>query len=164
MISESTIESVITQFESGETDYDDAAREFAGKQPALLSFLLSGQEGALSEEEREFLLYLATVIWKSVEMDNPELPTVDRDSISDAEEANWDIIEGSKKRNFREQLDVFFENYPEEDLLAFVEDALTIDDEDLEDETFHLTREGVEPLFISLKTMIDVLTEEGVNE
>jgi hypothetical protein len=160
MISESTIESVIARFENGETDYDNAAREFAGRQPSLLSFLLSGQEGALSEEEREFLLYLATVIWKSVELGNPDLPTLDSESISAAEEANWAILEGSKKRNFREQLDVFFENYPEEDLLAFVEDALTIDEEDLDDETFHLTREGVEPLFISLKTMIDVLTEE----
>ncbi|TAK41221.1 MAG: hypothetical protein EPO28_08900 [Saprospiraceae bacterium] len=159
MISESTIESVIAQFERGETDYDNAACEFASRQPSLLSFLISEQEGALSEEEREFLFYLATVIWKSVELENPGLPAADSERISDAEEANWAILDASQKRSFREQLDLFFENYPEEDLLAFVEDALTIDEEDLEDETFHLTSEGVEPMFISLKTMIDVLTE-----
>ncbi len=160
MIPESTIESVIAKFENGETDYNLTAREFAGRQPSLLAFLISGQEGALSEEEREFLLYLATVIWKSVELSNPDLATFDNDIIGAAEEANWALLEGSAKRNFREQLDVFFEKYSEEDLLAFVEDALTIDDEDLGDETFHLTKDGVVPMFICLKTMIDVLTGE----
>ncbi|MFQ5447562.1 MAG: hypothetical protein ACE5FF_11570 [Saprospiraceae bacterium] len=161
MISETTIERVIAQFEKGETDYDKTIRQFAGRQPALLSFLLSGQEGALSQEERDFQLYLAAVIWKSVEYHHPGLPSIAADDIGAAEEANWALLEGSKKRNFREQLDVFFENYPEEDLLAFVEDALTVDDDDLGDESFHLTREGLEPIFISLKTMIDVLTGEA---
>ena len=49
-------------------------------------------------------------------------------------------------------MDVFFEDYAQEDMLAFVEDNL------VEDEDSTITKEGREPIFVALKSVIDVLT------
>jgi len=48
-------------------------------------------------------------------------------------------------------LDIFFKDYPQEDLLAFAEDALTEDDDS------PVTAEGREPMMVFLKTAIDVM-------
>jgi hypothetical protein len=164
MIPESIIEQVIEQFENETLDYALTMREFAGRQPAILAFLMAEQEGVLTEDEQDFLLYLATVIWKTVELSGTDMPKVTPGEISDAEEKNWEIFGQSKAPLFHERLDVFFENTVQEDLLAFVEDVLTIEDEEEEEtDTFQITPEGREPMFIALKTVIDVLTadEEG---
>ena len=42
--------------------------------------------------------------------------------------------------------------------MAFVEDALTGEAENEEGEAFSITPEGREPMFVMLKTVIDVLT------
>jgi hypothetical protein len=60
------------------------------------------------------------------------------------------MLEPVKSKPFQHKADVFFKDYPQEDLLAFVEDALA-DDEDSE-----VTKEGREPMFVALKTIIDV--------
>ena len=74
--------------------------------------------------------------------------------VENAEERNWTILKLAKGRDFQERLNAFFEDHPEkEDLLSFIEDAL------LEDEDSPVTAEGREPLFVSLKTVIDCLLE-----
>lgn len=160
MIPESTIEKVLEQFENQEVDFEKAIQEFGGRQPAVLSFLMSGNEGVFSEDEQDFMLYLAVVIFKSVEAANGEPPKITPEEIADAEEANWSVMAESKGKMFRDRLDPFFENSPEEELLAFVEDALDMEAEDEFGETFSLTPEGQEPMFVMLKTVIDVLTAE----
>ena len=55
-------------------------------------------------------------------------------------------------KRFRDRMDIFFENYSQEDLLAFVEDNL------VEDEDSLVTKEGREPMFVALKSVIDILT------
>jgi len=57
-------------------------------------------------------------------------------------------------------LDAFFEGYAQEDLLAYVEDSLLLSEEQGKNE-LGVTPEGRPLLFISLKTLIDVLTEEA---
>ncbi len=160
MISETTIDKTIELLENQPDGYEIALRDFAGKQPAVLSFLMSENEGALSEEERDFMVYMAVVVWKSILAEDLDPPKVSVEELAEAEEANWEKLQSSKAKTFRERLDVFFEDYPEEDLLAFVEDALTIDEEDEEDDNFHLTQDGQEPMFVALKTVIDVMTGE----
>ena len=48
-------------------------------------------------------------------------------------------------------MDVFFENYQQEDLLAFVEDSLIDDEDEI------VTKVGREPMFVALKSIIDCL-------
>ena len=156
MVSEKTIEPIIAHFGSGEVDYERAIREFSGRQPAIVSFLLADHEGALTDHEQELLVYLATIIFRSVEAEEGELPKATPEEVAHAEEINWELLGSSKARSFRERLDVFFRNTPEEDLLAFIEDSL-VDDE--EAETQIVTPEGREPMFVLLKTVVDVLTE-----
>ncbi|MEZ4957357.1 MAG: hypothetical protein R2825_27620 [Saprospiraceae bacterium] len=158
MISEKTIDHIIGQFEDEVVDYETTAEEFADRQPAILSFLLSEQEGALTDDERDFMLYLAIVIWQSVEHISPIPSPIDPKKISDAEEANWGLMDKAKGLTFRDRLDVFFKNSPQEDLLAFIEDSLTLDEVEDGETGIQVTQEGAEPMFVMLKTVVDVLT------
>lgn len=161
MITEATIDKVLEKFESQAVDYEEAVREFANKQPALFSYLIGDNEGVFSQDEEDFLLYLALAIYKSVEEEkSEEMPVIGEEEISEAEEANWTLMESSKATDFNKRLDVFYEKSKEEDLMAFVEDAITGEAENEEGETFTMTAEGREPMFVALKTVIDVLTGE----
>jgi hypothetical protein len=159
MIAEATIDKVLDKFESQAVDYEQAVQEFADKQPALFSYLVGDNEGVFSQDEEDFLLYLALTIYHSVEAETSgEMPVVGEEEITEAEEANWTLMESSKATEFNKRLDVFYEKSKEEDLMAFVEDAITGEAENEDGETFTLTPEGREPMFVALKTVIDVLT------
>ena len=75
---------------------------------------------------------------------------VTEDQISQQEEKNWEVLHASKTKDFRDRVTPFFEDYFQEDLLAFVEDAL-VEDED-EDGEEVVTTDGRPALFVSLKT------------
>ena len=98
--------------------------------------------------------YLSLIIWMSVVRENGATESVSEDLIGDAEEKNYSILEASTSSNFRERLDTFFEGYPQEDLLAFAEEAVLEDEDDADS---LVTKEGREPIFIAAKTVIDVL-------
>ncbi|MFT5382917.1 MAG: hypothetical protein ACI81W_000313, partial [Saprospiraceae bacterium] len=66
----------------------------------------------------------------------------------------WEKLSENQSKGFRDKLDVFFENTSQEDLLAFVEDALVQDEED-----DMISPEGREYVFITLKTIIDCLDQ-----
>ncbi len=160
MISEDTIDKVLEKFDTQVLDYEQAVRDFAEEQPALFSYLIGDNEGVFSQDEEDFLLYLALVIYKSVEdAGMNDLPMISEDEITSAEEVNWELMESSKATDFHKRLDIFYEKSPQEDLMAFVEDSLIAEAENEEGEPFTLTPEGREPMFVALKTMIDVLTE-----
>lgn len=124
------------------------------QQPVLLGYLFSESFEAFEEQEREFLLFLSSVIWKSIFRVWGSQNQVTERQIENAEERNWTILKLAQGRDFQERLNVFFEEHPgKEDILSFVEDAL------LEDDDSPVTAEGREPLFVSLKTIIDCLLE-----
>jgi hypothetical protein len=159
MVNEDTIDKVLEKFDTQAIDYEQAVRDFAEEQPALFSYLIGDNEGVFSQDEEDFLLYLALVIYKSVEDAGIEdLPMISEDEITSAEEVNWELMESSKATDFHKRLDIFYEKSPQEDLMAFVEDSLIGEAENEEGEPFTLTPEGREPMFVALKTMIDVLT------
>ena len=150
-ISEQIIDEVSSVLDEGGDKYDQAIVALQSQQPILFSYLLSESFKLLTKEESDYLLYLSLVIWKSLSTKATELPLLTSETIEEIEEKNWTLLNESKARKFRDKLDVFFEKYPQEDLLAFVEDAL-VDDEDS-----FVTKEGKELLFIGLKTTIDTL-------
>ena len=75
----------------------------------------------------------------------------DIDVFQKHEEENWQLFESVKSKDFRKKLDPFFEITKEEDLLAFLEDILTMDDES------ELSLIGRDPIFIISKSYMDCL-------
>jgi len=152
-ITEEIIDRITETLNNEENSYDEAIGDMQAKQPILFSYLLSESFKLLIKEESEYLLYLALVIWKAVDTKVTEMPLLDSAKIEEIEERNWTLFNETNARRFKEKLDAFFDKYPQEDLLAFVEDAL-VDDEDS-----FVTKEGKELLFIGLRTTIDALCQ-----
>lgn len=159
MINEATIEEVLELFDKDDALYEESFQEFAEQQPELLQYIVNVPESVLTAEESDYLLQLAIIIWKSVNKELGDLEPKNGKAIELFEEKNWKVWETSDSTSFNSHLDAFFQNTDQEDLLAFVEDSLTMDEED-EESTPPLTKEGLEPMFIALKTFIDVLTKK----
>jgi hypothetical protein len=151
LIKEATIERVLTRLESGADDFALEIQDFAQSQPELMSYLTNEEIEAFTDAERELLLFGAVVIYQSVADERTEPDPVSGNAISIAEEANYELI-GEGKGDFRQRVTPAFEQSPEEELLACVEDMLVG-----EAEEEGITREAREPLFITLKTVVDVL-------
>jgi len=128
---------------------DEAIKALADAQPFLITYLSSETTTAFSNEEKDFLFFATSVIVSAVETVEPETRVLGLDMLTEIEEQNFTTLTETKGKEFRERVTVFFENYPQEDLLAFAEDALEEDEENL------ITAEGREYLFVMLKTIID---------
>lgn len=152
MVDEQIIDEVTEELSSSENAFEHALKMMNDRQPRLLAYLFSEEFDAFTQEEREYLLFLAVVIWKSVYRLLGDQPLVSESQISEAEENNWLLLQANNARRFQDRLNAFFEQSTEEDLLSFVEDALS------EDEESPVTREGREAIFITLKSIIDCLT------
>lgn len=100
------------------------------------------------------MIYLSIIVWRAClsATGGRALPKVGQESIGKAEEANWELLQSDLAKQFRTRSDVFFEDYPQSDILAYMEDALA-DDEEEE----HVTKDGREYMFVGLKTVIDCL-------
>lgn len=156
MVEEKVIDAVAEELERSPAAFEETLQEFGTEQPMLLAYLFSEEFEAFTPEERDLLLFLALVIWRSVQRSQGgPLPKVTEEDLARAEERNWEKIEEVATSNFRARADVLFSDYAEEDLLALAEDALTDDDEP------GVTSEAREPLFVSLKTIIDTLTAKA---
>lgn len=158
MITEEKIESVLLEIETDPELYTESLLDLKNRQPVIAAYLFSESFDVLTNMEKEYLLYLTIVVWRSIQSDFPELPVIDEDTLGEFEERNWDLMNQSTGKPFRHRLDVFFEDTPQEDLLAFVEDALLLEDEELEE--WQLTKECRTPLFIGLKSIIDSLQDQ----
>lgn len=153
-----TIDKIIDELENLTDDqYEQRMEAFAAAQPVVVAYLFNDENfHLLSEDEKGFLHYLALIAWSAAVRVNGPQPAVSEETIGEAEEKNYAILEQSTGKTFRDRLNVFFDNYSQEDLLSFAEEAVLEDDDDDLD-TF-VTKEGREPIFIVLKTVIDVLT------
>ncbi|WP_020568449.1 hypothetical protein [Neolewinella persica] len=152
MIKESTIERVIERLEAGEDDFALEIQDFAHAQPHLTAYLTNEENESFNDSERTLLLFGAITIYQSVcdEMTEPSLAS--EAMIGQAEEENYALMPA--KGSFRDRLTPFFEDSDEEELLAFIEDLLVA--EEGEDP---ISKEAREPMFIALKTVVDVLTD-----
>lgn len=134
--------------------YEQQMEEFSSAQPVLFSWLFSDSFELLNEDERGYLQYLSLIAWKSIVKVNGPAEAVSEEQIGEAEERNYEVLEASTAKKFRDRLNPFFENAPQEDLLAFAEEAV-LEGED--DPDALVTKEGREPIFIALKTLVDAL-------
>ena len=155
-VTEPIIDSVLDDFEAGKWTVEEVVQTWETRQPALLGYLLSEGFDILTDEEKPYLLYLASALWKAVNQVHAIDQPIQEKDLEEREEANWELLNEAQSTRFRDRLDPFFQDTDQEDLLAFVEDALVIDDG--EEDEWRLTKEGREPIFIGLKTLIDCLT------
>lgn len=156
-ISEKIIDAVIDDLEDLDDDqYERRVEQFAEAQPVLVAYLFNEDNfHLLTEDEKGYLQYLSLIVWMAVTKVNGATEPVSEEMIGEAEEKNYERLEQSTAKGFRDRLNIFFENSPQEDLLAFAEEAV-LEDED-EQEAL-VSKEGREPIFIAVKTAIDVLT------
>lgn len=152
-IDEKTIDLAIDAISDSDERYDAALASIESQQAELMAYLFAEDEATFNDEEKDFLLYLLLIIWESVRGKVENIAPVPASVISDVEEAIWEQLEGSVGKKFRERLDPFFEATKQEDLLAFIEDAL------LDDDDTPVTKEGREPMFVALKAVIDCLDQ-----
>jgi len=150
-ISENIIETVVEEIGASEENFTEALLEFNEEQPLLNAYILSENFDIFTQPEKEYFLFLTLVLFFSVKNKNGTLEEVKADVIGKAEEENWTMLSEVKSKKFKERMDVFFENYEQEDLLAFVEDSL------IEDEDGIVSKVGREPMFVALKSIIDCI-------
>ena len=154
-VSEKVIDAMIDVLEAySDEQYEQEMAAFAAAQPVLFSWLFSDSFELLNEDERGYLQYLALIAWKSIVKVNGPSDAVSEELIGEAEERNCEILEASSAKKFRDRLNPFFENTPQEDLLAFAEEAVLEGEDDPE---ALVTKDGREPIFVALKTLVDVL-------
>lgn len=157
-VSEKVIDAVIDELETFDDDqYEVQMEAFAEAQPVLFAWLFSEHFELLNEDEKGYLQYLSLIAWRSIMRVNSEVEAVSEEQIGEAEEANYAVLEASKSQKFRDRLNDFFEGSPQEDLLAFAEEAVLEDEDDLE---ALVSKEAREPIFVAVKTLVDVLTAE----
>lgn len=150
-IPESTINEVIESLNASDAALEKAEDHMIESQPDLMGFLTQEELDILSDEEKDFLMILSLSMIEAASRICGPLPTITAEALGDAEEQNYARLEAAKGTNFRDRISVFFDDYPQEDLLAFVEDALTDDEDDV------VTQEGRETLFVTLKSVIDAM-------
>ncbi len=156
-VSEKIIDAVIDELDKlSDEQYERRMEQFAEAQPVIMAYLFNDENfHLLSEEEVGYIQYLSLIAWVAITKVNGPVEAVSEEMIGQAEEKNYEILEASSAKRFRDRLDAFFENTPQEDLIAFAEEAV-LEDEDDPDSL--VTKEGREPVFIAVKTVIDVLT------
>lgn len=153
IITEDIIDRVVERFDDSDAEYEKAVTALEEEQPVLMGYLFSEEFEAFTQDEREYLLMLAIITWTSVKETGDAVPEITEQALADAEEKNWAKLEAATAKHFNDRLDVFFNDSQQEDLLAFLEDALADDDEDT-----IVTQEAREPIFVTLKSVIDCLT------
>lgn len=145
MITEQQIETVIQGLEDGKLE-----DSFAIDQEEYLEYLVAEVLPGLNSAEKDLFAFIISVVNLSVEAEEKEL---DLDDYLDKEEENWKTRTDAS--SWDDCKDQYFQDYNEEDLLAFVEDMLATDEEK------DLTEIGKELVFITSKSFIDALTDEG---
>ncbi len=150
-VSEKTIDAVINQLDGLSDDaYEARVQLLADRQPVAVAWLYGESFDLLTDDEKGYMQYLALIVHESFIKTNPDVDMISEEEIGEAEEKNYTILEAQNAPKFRDRMSAFFENHPQEDLLALVEDGL-LEDEEL------ITKEGREPIFVALKTFIDCL-------
>lgn len=144
--------------EYSETASEELLEEIYKRQPAIFNYILSKNETALfSQYEKELLLYLTFVLWETVKQEL-ELPQrIGMKQLDAIQFTNWQKAENlpthPKGQSFEAYLAPFFKDYPQDELLGLITDAV----DDVEDEVSLVAKESQLPLFIMLKTVVDAL-------
>ena len=148
-ISEKIIDRVAEEIGGSEEAFKEATIDLSMEQPNIAAYIFSDNFDLFTVAEKQYFLFLVLVVFKSIKGELESLPRTTAEDLGKFEEKNWQLINEVTSKQFRDRLNVFFDNTPQEDLLAFVEDSLLEEEEEL------VTKVGREPMFIALKSIID---------
>lgn len=152
-IKEHHINAVLDLIDQDDFDMEAAMKNIDEKLSNVLSYSLSENFALLTEEEKDYFDYLGMTIMISCLNNVEDIQDKEQDEIASIEEAMWEKMEGQKSKDFNKRLDVFFQSAKEEDLMAFVEDGLTPEENDF------VSPAGRELMFVGLATMISALCD-----
>jgi len=157
IVDEKTIENIIESLE-------DNAKLIALEErweedfPAISDYLNQDSFSLLVEEEKAYLSFMIAVIFLSWE---EKFGKFEKDfkpkALEKIEEANWEKLSNAKGKSFREKLDVFFDGHTQEDLLAFVEDSVQDDEEQM------VSSAARDIVFICATTILDTIIDREEN-
>lgn len=146
-IDEHQIEAIITTWEDS-TTYEKHLSQILENYPALGGFLMQESMDILTSKEKDMLWFIIATLMKACQ--ECEV-TISKEALEKIEEKNWDILTSNPKGSFYERVSPFYEDYPQEDLLSFIEDMSQVDGEDEV-----TTKIGRDVIFISAKTLLDL--------
>ncbi len=158
-IKQEAIEAIMLRLQSTPDLFSSLLDGLEKDQPAIINWIFSESFDILSQEEKQYFLFLSLVIIVAISEEMPIEESIGPKVIEETEEQNWEVFTSQSSKEFREKVNAFFDQYPQEDLLAFVEDALEMEHEDQV-----VSNIGRPPMFIALKTLIDVLAVNQTKE
>ncbi len=149
-IPESIINDIIDQYQD-EVKYLTDLKHLASEQPDLIAFIDQENYSLLTNDEIALLEYLTLVIYFSSMKMIEKTIQIQGKSLEAAEEDNWNTFNEITAKSFFNKLDSFFKDYPQEDLLALVEDSIQQDEDNI------VTPVGREIIFVACKSIIDTI-------
>lgn len=152
MITDQTINNISDQLGSNDLALEAQFLNLSKEQPGVMQFLFQENYQVLKSEEHEYLLYIALVIYASVKSQTRASELVPVERLEEQEDLNWEIWEQIKSKNIRDKNDIFFQDFGQEDLLAFVEDMVLVEEDS------ELSGVAQEICMVAGKTLIDCLT------
>ena len=149
-IPESIINDIIDQYQD-EQKYLTDLKQLASEQPDLIAFIDQENYSLLTNDEIALLEYLTLVIYFSSMKMIEKTIQIQGKSLEAAKEDNWNTFNEITAKSFFNKLDSFFKDYPQEDLLALVEDSIQQDEDNI------VTPVGREIIFVACKSIIDTI-------
>lgn len=151
LVDENIIESIIESLDNNQK-LIDLEKRWADDFPSISDYLNQENFSLLINEEKAYLNFIIAVIFLSWEKKfggfekdfNPK-------SLEKIEESNWEKLNKANGKSFREKLDVFFEGHSQEDLLAFIEDSIQEDEEQM------VSSAARDIVFICATTILDTI-------
>ena len=140
MIPEAAIDAALARL-TDEAAVEEAMIELATSQGPFVQYLRTDTFALLTEDERDYLQYLALVLYSAIASQLERVPKLRGEDIERREEQCWEWLEKSVGKPMSKRLDPFFASIDEEELLAFAEDSL-VDPEPEEGEEASLFKTG----------------------
>ena len=152
-IKEKHINAVLDLIDQDDFNMEETMQKIDEQIPTILGYSLSDNFSLLTPEEKDYFEYLGMTILIATLNNIESIEDKSEEEIGAVEEKMWGRLEQGKGKKFNEKITVFFEKTQEEDLLAFIEDGLTPEENDF------VSVAGRELMFIGLATMVEVLCD-----
>jgi hypothetical protein len=151
-ISAENVMTVMDRVDSNEKLFFKAQDDLLNDHRAISAIISDENLDLLSDDEYDLLWFVLVTCYLCIK-EKGEIAAIEVKKLEEIEENNWSIMEQNPSLPWKSRLDPFFDGYPQEDLLAFVEDSFE-SDEDLQ-----ISGPVREVLFVTAKSCLDALLD-----